>query len=81
MISLLRERNDDLSVHVVLNRDDDGICESFANRLDCLCGGCVKLFPSIEDEAGVHFVSVYDGFASPWARFDNRDHLAFGWCQ
>lgn len=77
MVPLRCERLHDRRVHAVLHRDDDGVREARADRLDGLCGRRVERRPRLEDQAAVHLVQLGHPLARLRARLDDGDDFAF----
>lgn len=77
MVPLRCERLDDRRVHAVLHRDNDGVREARADRLDGLCGRRVERRPRLKDQAAVHLVQLGHPLARLRARLDDGDDFAF----
>jgi hypothetical protein len=77
IVSLRSEGLDHARMHMVLNRNDNGVCETPSDCPDRLRRSLVKLFPSFEHETAIDTVAFREARASlgPW--FRNSHHLAF----
>ena len=77
IVSLRSEGLDHVRMHMVLDRNDNGVSETPSNCPDRLRRSLVKLFPGFEHETTIYAVSFREARASlgPW--FRNGHHLAF----
>ena len=79
VIALLCKSGRDFEMHVVLHRDDDRICETFPDRVDCLCRSRMQILPCIEHERLVYIVFFGKDLPCFLAKFSDGDDLAEVW--
>jgi len=58
MIALLRKCESDFHVHLVMNSDDNRICQTLSDGSDRFCRGSEEILPGGEDEGLVDVVEV-----------------------
>ena len=77
IVSLRSEGLDHVRMHMVLDRNDNGVRETPSGCPDRLRRSLVKLFPSFEHETTIDTVSFRKARACLGPRLRNGYHLAF----
>lgn len=76
MVALLRKCESGLSVHLVMDSDDDCICETMSNGGKCFCWGSKKILPGVEDEGLVDVVKIGEVALGDGSRLGDGDDPA-----
>lgn len=78
IVSLRGEGFHELGVQMVLDSDDNSICEPLPNGRDRLGRRVVEVFPGVEDETTVDMVLVCDKLPGLGPRLRNCNNFALG---